>query len=152
MTAPVIAAIPIRLRGPARRNGPEALPPASAGILLAGSGYCRGTRGKRLSQPYQAAAWRDRVGPAERGDERVAGLAGAGEPGDVVAGCRRPGPRAVPARCGAAGPAPVCPRRPGGRQSRGLSGAPDDPDGRRRGDLVPACERVAGGSADGLVA
>jgi hypothetical protein len=38
-----------------------------------------------LSQPYQAAACRDRTGPAERGDERVAGLAGAGEPGDVGA-------------------------------------------------------------------
>jgi len=38
-----------------------------------------------LSQPYQAASCRDRAGPAERGDERVACLAGAGEPGDVIA-------------------------------------------------------------------
>src|SRR5579871_5138589 len=41
------------------------------------------TSRQALRQPYQAAAWRDRAGPAERGDERVAGLAGAGEPGDV---------------------------------------------------------------------
>jgi hypothetical protein len=44
--------------------------------------------GHVLSQPYQAAAWRDRAGPAEGGDERVACLAGAGEPGDVGAECR----------------------------------------------------------------
>jgi hypothetical protein len=38
-----------------------------------------------LRQPDQAAAGRDRAGPAERGEERVACLAGAGEPGDVGA-------------------------------------------------------------------
>ena len=60
--------------------------------------------GRALGQPYQAAARRDCAGPAERGDERVARLAGAGEPGDVVVECRCPCPRAVlaPVRCGRA--------------------------------------------------
>lgn len=40
--------------------------------------------GQTSGEPDQAASGRDRAGPAERGDERVAGLGGAGEPGDVV--------------------------------------------------------------------
>ena len=41
-----------------------------------------------LSQPGQAAARRDRAGPAGCADERVACLAGVGEPGDVGVECR----------------------------------------------------------------
>ena len=87
---------------------------------------------RALSQPYEAAAQRDCAGPAERSDQRVARLAGAREPGDVVAEYRGPCPRAVLPRYGAAGPAPVGPRLTAGQQPQALSGALDHPYGRRR--------------------
>ena len=63
-------------RQPPPSPGPGELPALSASAQ------------QTLSQPDQTAAWRDRASPAERGDERVACLAGAGEPGNVGTECR----------------------------------------------------------------